>query len=360
MSASLPGHHNIGSLLTSLVHRLERDDIATVEALLTDVVGNRVAAQMLRQLMRWWTKSTNLDGWVYKSHVDWWAELRIKQNELPAANGALERVGVEIKLMKAEGAPTKHYRLDIKRFLTVVASTLSLTVKKLAGLLKNAFAERVEMDLTNGSKSITTTPTTNPPTDNAAVLNPAASEALKVRGVSEYTARNLVAQHGPERVIGMVRIVLAKQWKNPAGALIKGLRDQWECKPMEANSAFQGETEVVGKWADDPTPLPPAPVSADPEATLPDRETAEWAKIHEQLKVQIDPTSFNTWVRETRLGNTDGDCWTIYAPNAAARDMLQWRIARDIQQVVQCLTQRSIELFFEVDPARIPASMKGA
>lgn len=360
MNASV-SYHNIGSLLTSLVHRLERDDIATVEALLTDVVGNRVAAQMLRQLMRWWSKSTNPDGWVYKSHVDWWAELRIKQNELPAANGALERVGVEIKLMKAEGAPTKHYRLDVKRFLAVVASTLSLTLKKLAALLKNAFAERGQMDLANGSKSITTKPSTTPSTNNAAVFDPAVQEAQKVRGISEYTAQRLVTQYGAERVIGMVKAILLKRWKNPAGALIQSLREQWECKPLEnAETSSNSEAEDAAKWADDPIPLPPSPVGTQhPASSVPTSFEAEWVTVCKQLEIQFGRATFDQWVSGARLGKVDGNRWTIIARNQAACDMLTHRMARNVQEIVQFVVGRPIEISFDVEPARIPALAEG-
>ena len=134
----------------------------------------------------------NQPGWLgLQSHVDWWAELRIKQNETPAANGALERVGVEIKLMKAEGAPTKHYRLDVKRFLAVVASTLSLTLKKLAALLKmhlpngaNGFEEWVKI---HNNKAIN-----DSSTNNAAVFDPAVQspESSWYQRIHRSTARD--------------------------------------------------------------------------------------------------------------------------------------------------------------------------
>lgn len=248
-----PTYENLSKGLMGLVKQLGRDDLATIEALLNDVIGNRVAALMFRQLMRWWPKSQ--DGWVYKSHQDWWAELRIKQSELPKANGALERVGVTTALHKANGAPTKHYRLDIKQFLKVLASTLKLSAKKLAALLQNAFRDSGKMDLANGSKSITTEPSTRPPTDsNAVLLDTSIEEAKSIKGVSDHTARLLVGKYGPENVTRAVKLIRSRPFDNPAGALVIALREQWEFSGVEAKYTNpQAEAADGDKFAEDGT-----------------------------------------------------------------------------------------------------------
>ena len=126
--------------LSVLVRNLKRDDLTTVEALLADLTGSRAAALMLGRLLIWWPKAANPDGWVYKSHRDWWAECRVAQNELPKANGALARLGVVIELRKAEGAPTKHYRLDVGVFVERVCKLLGIDAKTFAEMTQNAFS----------------------------------------------------------------------------------------------------------------------------------------------------------------------------------------------------------------------------
>ena len=217
---------NLFSILIRLVRELNREDMTTAESLLMELLKNRDAVAMFMRLLHWWPKATNPDGWVYKSHKEWWAELRISQRQLPKLNGLLEYIGVEQVLRKAEGSPTKHYRLNVKVFCARLASALQLPFKNFARLLKNAFSPTSPkpengFSPTQGEaeKTITTTPPTTPTTE-AAVL-----EARKIPEVSDFTARQLVRQHGPEQVVGMVQAVLKKRWNNPAGALIKGLRD---------------------------------------------------------------------------------------------------------------------------------------
>src|SRR5688572_8034384 len=73
----------------------------SLEALCIDLCGGVPSAgRMLYRLFNWWTKSKNPEGWVYKSHVDWFNELRIKRSELPKAKGALALAGVEVQRLK--------------------------------------------------------------------------------------------------------------------------------------------------------------------------------------------------------------------------------------------------------------------
>lgn len=116
------------------------EEIRTVEALCMDVCGDRTAGMMLHRLMLWWMRTSNAEGWVYKSHRDWWGELRIKANELPKLNGLLEYVGVVRAVKRAAGSPTSHYRLDVGRFLERLAKVLNQSVEKILNLLvKNPF-----------------------------------------------------------------------------------------------------------------------------------------------------------------------------------------------------------------------------
>ena len=371
--------HQFPNALIGLIRQLQRDDLATMEALFFDMTGNHAAAQMLRQLFRWWPKSK--DGWVYKSHQDWWAELRIKQSELPKANGALAMVGVEIELRKAEGAPTKHYRLDAKRFWQAVRVTLKLSAKKLAALLQNAFRDSGKMDLVNGSKSITTSPQTNPSTNaNAVLLDTAIQDAKGVSGISDYTARGLVAQYGPERVQAAVKLICSRRFNNPAGALVKALRDQWAHLPAEPaeTNAFQENADPAKQRDDsDPSPLPPFPVAAPPgfpplalppeevgqgdtterdvdvtpapEISQPESQEAKaWRIAYDQLSIQLDRVSFDTWLRGATFQRAENSVYVIGAPNSYSREMLQHRMYRDIRRVLSDVVGSDVEMRFEV------------
>jgi hypothetical protein len=103
--------------LTNLVIQLERDDIQTADALLVRITGDYIGSRMLARLLYWFPRSVK-QGWVYKSWRDWGAEVGISPAQIKRVHqqGILEQVGIQRRLMKAHGAPTTHYRLDIMRF----------------------------------------------------------------------------------------------------------------------------------------------------------------------------------------------------------------------------------------------------
>lgn len=355
---------NLFGILARLVRQIGREDMTTAESMLMELLNNRDAVAMFMRLLHWWPKATNPEGWVYKSHKEWWAELRIKQNQLPRLNALLEYIGVEQILRKAEGSPTKHYRLNVKTFCARLATALQVPFKNFLRHLKNAFSE-VSAKPENGfsqtqgerEKTITTeSPIT--PTNN--VCEEAVSEAQKVPAISEPTARRMVRQYGPELVVNAVRHVLAGKWNSPAGVLVDCLRDRWYCKPLEfVTPIVQDQSVDRAKWDDDPTPLPPAPVRAQDDAPLPPAaEAGEWVTASKQLEIQLGRATFDQWVRGARLGKVDGNRWTIIARDQVACDMLTWRMAQTVREIVQFVASRPIELSFVVEPARIPAPIE--
>jgi hypothetical protein len=101
--------------LTNLVIQLERDDIQTADALLVRITGDYIGSRMLARLLYWFPRSVK-QGWVYKSWRDWGAEVGISPAQIKRVHqqGILEQVGIQRRLMKAHGAPTTHYRLDVE------------------------------------------------------------------------------------------------------------------------------------------------------------------------------------------------------------------------------------------------------
>jgi hypothetical protein len=105
-----------------------RKEFGSVEALCIDLCGGvDVAGHMLKRLLYWWQKTSRKDGWVYKSHVDWYNELRISQKQLSKANKALAFAGVETALIKGRlPSAIKHYRLNVDKFVSALAKVTGL------------------------------------------------------------------------------------------------------------------------------------------------------------------------------------------------------------------------------------------
>jgi hypothetical protein len=125
--------------LTNLVIQLERDDIQTADALLVRITGDYIGSRMLARLLYWFPRSVK-QGWVYKSWRDWGAEVGISPAQIKRIHqqGILEQVGIQRRLMKANGAPTTHYCLDIDALLQKIATFLETTVESLRTMLVSA------------------------------------------------------------------------------------------------------------------------------------------------------------------------------------------------------------------------------
>ena len=75
-----------------------------------------------------------------------------------------------------------------------------------------------------------------------------------------------------------------------------------------------------------------------------------WQKTLHELALQMPATTFETWVRDTSIiGYKEGE-FTVGAPHAWARDWLQSRLRNKIKSILNQLTGRSVQVFFEVRP----------
>ena len=75
-----------------------------------------------------------------------------------------------------------------------------------------------------------------------------------------------------------------------------------------------------------------------------------WQKTLHELALQMPATTFETWVRDTSIiGYADGE-FIVGAPHAYARDWLQGRLRNKIKDILNQLTHRSVQVFFQVRP----------
>lgn len=331
--------------LTNIVRNLERDDVATVEALLIDVTGDVDAGRMLNRLAMWWGKTRNPDGWVYKSHEDWWAELRIKEHKLPRTKGHLERVGVTIKVMKAVGSPTRHYCLNVKTFMQMVAAALKVSRKKLLLLLQFPSESSARKEVGNGQKTITTEST--PQSSPDVVVNTAILEAKKIKGISDHTARRLVAQYGSDRIIAITSLAQQKSRKNPAGWFIQALKENWQFQPVDGPTPLPPSPSDPAKWEsdqaldDDTTPDFEAEIAAggDTQPVIVPPDLRAFGQAMQQLKLQYGKQG--DYLMQIHLARADGNCWFVQAQGYAMRLLQDHRLRNDIAKIGRVLTGES-------------------
>jgi hypothetical protein len=71
----------------------------------------------LSQLIFWSDKGGREDGWFYKTYQEWWDDINLSEYEVRKWAKVLVKQGVlETKVMRANGSPTVHYRLDMAKF----------------------------------------------------------------------------------------------------------------------------------------------------------------------------------------------------------------------------------------------------
>lgn len=73
-----------------------------------------------------------------------------------------------------------------------------------------------------------------------------------------------------------------------------------------------------------------------------------WNAAYQQLELQLDRASFDTWLKGATLQGVEDGVFVIGVRNSYTRDMLQHRLYRNIRRVVSDVYGSSVELRFEV------------
>ena len=118
-------------------------NVLTIPRLFIDWTGDHISALLLSQIIYWSSRTTDAEGWFYKSAKEWEEELGISDYQLTRATKKLASAGVVTKLRKVRGAPTLHYRLNQNVFLSWISEKLG-----------NGFSELPEGDFQGAGKSI--------------------------------------------------------------------------------------------------------------------------------------------------------------------------------------------------------------
>lgn len=133
--------------------------------------------------------------------------------------------------------------------------------------------------------------------------------------------------------------------KNDPGEFVEGENPLFGILRGEPDEATQPDFDGPVEYPENETP----PVDA-PTAPKSDSERA-WDIAYNQLEIQLDRASFETYLRGAKYLREEDGKWVIEAHNSYARDMLQHRLYRDIRRVVRDSNERGevIELIFETN-----------
>jgi hypothetical protein len=284
--------------LQNVVRQLNRSDIRTVSALIAKAVGDQNAALMCVRLLHWFPRAKKAGGWVYKSWRDWNAECNLSQAQVKRVHskGFLEAIGIERKTMKANGTPTVHYRLDETQLVNKLAAFLDVQPLQIQLWMgsetpnengqfhpshqvasdqldehnqTHLLGEDEPMNLAENAQSITDPnlqlkqqdnhQTTQHITHSVAIVSTEnhdkerVLQSLEKLGINAFKAKSLIEKHGHKRIAEVVEHTLTQKRTNPAGYVIRALKEQWILcsKPANTDYAFQnGQAYITGPFAD--------------------------------------------------------------------------------------------------------------
>ena len=91
-------------------------NILTIPREFIAYTGDLESALLLSQLIYWSERTSNPEGWIYKTYDDWEEETSLKEYSVRKARKKLEKMGIlETKIKKVNGNPTLHYRINIEK-----------------------------------------------------------------------------------------------------------------------------------------------------------------------------------------------------------------------------------------------------
>jgi hypothetical protein len=282
--------------LQNVVRQLNRPDIRTVSALISKVIGDQNAGLMVVRLLHWFPKAKKAGGWVYKSWRDWNAECNLSQAQVKRVHGSgfLEIMGIERTIMKANGTPTVHYRLEETKLVQRLAEFLDVTLLHIQAWMgiqslnedgqdrptdssdsaqldgqnqPDKVGEEAPIHSAENAQSITDSDLqTRQQNDQQAIQHnkPAAvvdTESEKKKeilqsvgklGISYFKATELIEQYGCSQVNAVIEHAKNTECRNPAGYVIRALNEKWTFYSASEKDNYQyddGKRYITGKYA---------------------------------------------------------------------------------------------------------------
>lgn len=91
------------------------DRTLTIPVIYIELTGDMQTAALLNQIVFWSDKSKRNDGFFYKTYTEWEGEVHLSEYQIRRSAKVLEKLGfIEIKLKRANGSPTLHYKLNFR------------------------------------------------------------------------------------------------------------------------------------------------------------------------------------------------------------------------------------------------------
>ena len=117
----------------------------TIPKIYVELTGDLTTALLLNQIVFYSDKSKRNDGYFYKTYKDWEQEILLTERQVRNSANKLKKMGlIETKVMKANGSPTVHYKLDYDKLADLILTKC-----------QNKFLQNVRINSYKTSESLT-------------------------------------------------------------------------------------------------------------------------------------------------------------------------------------------------------------
>ena len=136
--------------IRSVINKISgQQNTFTIPKIFVELTGDLTTAVLLNQIVFLSDKSKRTDGFFYKTYKEWEEEVCLTERQVRNSANKLKREGIiRTKIMKANGAPTVHYKLHYDKLIESILT-----------LCHNPSLQNVSIDTDNESESLTETTT---------------------------------------------------------------------------------------------------------------------------------------------------------------------------------------------------------
>jgi hypothetical protein len=105
-------------LFDEIKKQIGNNNMLTIPVTILHYAGDLFSAVFLSQLIYWCDKGKSTDGYIFKTYEDWKWETLLSEYLIKKSSKKFQGMGIlHTKKKKANGAPTIHYKLDLKAFM---------------------------------------------------------------------------------------------------------------------------------------------------------------------------------------------------------------------------------------------------
>lgn len=381
-----------------LLARGQRREVEAVCRLLTK---HSAGAQMLHYLLRWWKNKPS----VRMTESDWQSALALSKKEIRFGKQSLEDAGVTVQVFAHKTGRATFYSLDFPRFITRLKTAIGATLGNILKALgvspmgTDGSVQRGRMGLSNGDPTVFTESDTNhshqthdddllsSESDSGEIFFQEKESEDPQRDEHDASRRYLEEQGVKAPALAEVERMplatlkrafeVAEQHKasdKPAYALSVLKNGDFKPKPSWmrpdykpvgsfGNSSAEKGLGAGANWSDfQTTPLPALPkletqsleeilvqrgiqLGGITQSSIPPEEA--WNATYNQLELQLDRASFESWLRSAKfLGIDQQGRFIVSVANQYAEDMLQHRLYRNVRRTLTDTSSSPQEIIF--------------